>query len=117
MTVFTPMLPNETQGPFAESVNQDQTAQNLQSDLDLHSSIRRSFPSRGLGLSSRLNLYSTIPSLTDTEKDGLKNILGKGENAVDQMFSFLSDINSIICFAITCILPSEIGLNLDQSKI
>ena len=44
LTVFlTPRLPKEITWPFADSVDQDQTAQTVQSDLDLHCPTWRYF--------------------------------------------------------------------------
>ena len=89
---LAPMVLSVIHRTFAESVDQDQSAQNVQSDLDLHCPIWRFFSAYyifeiatvGVLLSTSIFSFSpfhTIPTFDDTE-----NIEGKGENAGNQHF-------------------------------
>ena len=65
--------------------------------------------------------YYTIPTFNAPEKEIFENIVGKGENAGNQHFSFSYNVfyrsQNNFNFKVTFILLSANEFNLDQSKI
>ena len=65
-------MPSLTRSPFADSVDHDETTQNVHMTLDVHFSIRRYLPPPPF-----LTTYHTFPTFNDPEKKPLENNVGK----------------------------------------